>query len=59
MGEARTTAKEGSMGETRTTAVVVGVWSFACAGRLTGLILRADGTDPLLRISPPFRQCSV
>ena len=47
------------MGEARITAVVVGVWSFACAGRLTGLILRADGTDPLLRISPPFRQYSA
>ena len=47
------------MGEARITAVVVGVWSFACAGRLTGLILRADGTDPHLRISPQFRQYSV
>ena len=34
------------MGEARIAAVVVGVWSFACAGRLTGLVLRADGTDP-------------
>ena len=47
------------MGEARITAVVVGVWSFACAGRLTGLILRADGTDSPLIISPPFRQYSV
>ena len=47
------------MGEARITAVVVGVWSFACAGRLTGLILRADGTDPPLIINPPFQQYIV